>query len=182
MHAEVRNWMGHVRDLHPHYFKGTRVLDAGSRDVNGTNRWLFDDTAKYVGIDIFPGPGVDVVGRIHEWADTTKWGTFDVVLSTEMLEHDIFWDLSLIAMLALLKPDGLMIVTCAGEGRGEHGTKKDNPIASPYTTDYYCNVTPLMMRDVFIPEKMFRAWGYDISGNSFSTGLDTHMWGIKTKG
>ena len=43
-----------------------RVVEVGSRDINGSIRELVDaDT--YVGIDLEEGPGVDVVGDCRYW-------------------------------------------------------------------------------------------------------------------
>jgi len=118
------------------------VLDCGSLNINGNNRYLFPKAKSYTGIDIVDGPNVDVVTRVHEF-ETDK--RFDVVISTEMLEHDSEWDYSLIHMAELLKPGGFLLITAAGEGRPEHGTTACLPNDSPLTHDYYKNVTMAML-------------------------------------
>jgi len=182
MHNEIIEWMSYVKRIMPQYFTNVKVLDVGSRDVNGTNRYLYDSTVKYEGLDITPGDNVDHVGYVHEWTTTDKYYTYDSIISTDMLEHDRHWIKSLQAMLSLVKPGGLFVLTCAGQDRAEHGTSRNNPSASMGTTDWYQNITPLMMREAFTPEHRFSSWQYDISMNTMGPGYDTRMWGIKHKG
>ena len=40
-----------VKSRFPGHFRRKSVLDAGSLDINGNNRYLFDD-CQYVGIDV----------------------------------------------------------------------------------------------------------------------------------
>ena len=64
-----------------------------------------------------------------------------MVISTEMLEHDKYWKLSLRVMYNLLKKDGLFVLTCAAPERKEHGTTYCDRDNSPFTNDYYQNVS-----------------------------------------
>jgi hypothetical protein len=65
-----------------------RILDVGSFDVNGTYRPLFDEPHwEYVGLDVAPGPGVDVVvRRLYGWKEISS-RSFDVVISGQAFEH-----------------------------------------------------------------------------------------------
>lgn len=93
----------------------------------------------YVGIDIGEGAGVDYVSKAHEYVCPE---TQDVIISTEMLEHDKFWTDSLRRMYSNLKVGGLLLITCAGPTRAEHGTTRtDGGWASPATPDYYRNIS-----------------------------------------
>lgn len=93
------------------------VVDVGSRDVNGSSRHLFDGA--YTGIDVESGPGVDVVCDIERWLHVVRLGSFDVVLSTEMLEHCFRPWLALGNMASLARRDGDLILTCRGyDSRG----------------------------------------------------------------
>lgn len=105
----------------PQFFRGTRVLEVGSWDANGSVRHRFTD-CDYAGADIAAGPGVDVVcpGQDLSWPD----GYFDVVMSLECFEHNPQWQDTLRNMLRMLRPGGLCLVTCACIGRGEHGTAR----------------------------------------------------------
>jgi len=118
------------------------VLDCGSLNINGNNRYLFPKAKSYTGIDIVDGPNVDVVTRVGEF-ETDK--RFDVVISTEMLEHDEQWAFSLAKMCCLLKPGGFLLITAAGEGRPEHGTTEHLPNDSPLTHNHYGNITMEML-------------------------------------
>jgi SAM-dependent methyltransferase len=151
MHPEANQFVAHVKAKFPEYFAGKKVLEVGSLNVNGTVRDFFTD-CDYTGIDIAPGNGVDrvlhVTRLLHECTGIAEGSygpvlTFlcDVMISTEALEHDELWDKSLEAMSALLKPGGILIITCAGPGRLEHGTTKTDPDSSPFTTDYYRNIS-----------------------------------------
>jgi len=182
MHNEIIEWMSYVKRIMPQYFSNIKVLDVGSRNVNGTNRYLYDSTVRYEGLDITPGDNVDHVGYVHEWTTTDKYYTYDSVISTDMLEHDRNWLKSIQAMLYLLKPGGLLVLTCAGEGRAEHGTSTHNPEASIGTNDYYQNLTPLMMREAFLPELTCSTWQYNVSTNTLGPGYDTRFFGVKLKG
>jgi hypothetical protein len=99
----------------------------------------------------------------------------DVVISTEMLEHDEYWKESLRAMLSLVKPDGLILFTCATHGRPEHGTKRTSPQDAPYVSDYYMNLGN---------EHLLDAWGDIDKYFSFWQGqvgppADLRFWGIR---
>lgn len=98
-----------------------RTLEVGSLDVNGSVREFFD--GPYVGIDMRDGPGVDVVGYARELPFDDA--TFDVVVSTEMLEHDPTPWLSMAEMGRVLKPGGHLLITTRGNGFGEHNEPHD---------------------------------------------------------
>jgi hypothetical protein len=93
------------------------VLEIGSLDVNGGVRTLFPSAKQYHGIDIAPGPGVDEVADAADWQASTL---FDVVVSTEVLEHAPQWrDVVTNAWNALLA-GGVLIMTCATDPRPPH--------------------------------------------------------------
>ena len=116
MHGTVIRFISGVKVKYPGMFAGT-VLEMGSRNVNGSPRQFFNAT-EYVGVDSRPGKDVDVVSYAHEYVGPD--GYFDTVISTEMLEHDKYWELSIKAMMAKLKQGGCLLITCAGEDRPEH--------------------------------------------------------------
>jgi SAM-dependent methyltransferase len=141
MHKEVRRFCQSIQQQHPQHFKNVDVLDCGSLDINGNNRYLFDNS-NYMGIDIVKGKNVDLVTRVHDFKTDFQ---FNCVISTEMLEHDEFFAASLNAMFNCTKPGGLLLITAAGHGREEHGTHKIKPEDSPLTRDYYCNISVSML-------------------------------------
>src|SRR6476660_1806219 len=125
-HKEQRDFCKRVKKLHPEYFKSVSAIDVGSYDICGNNRFLFDSLLnrnKYVGIDLFDGKNVDIVGRAHEILATHNFeGEIDVIVSTEALEHDATWKETLMAIYSKVKNGGMILLTAAGEGREEHGT------------------------------------------------------------
>jgi SAM-dependent methyltransferase len=147
MHKQVVQFTKSVKKKHPHLFRRTNVLEVGSLNINGTVRRFFN-TREYLGIDITHGRGVDLVTPVHQ---LVPHKLFDVVISTEMLEHDCHWKQSLQAMYIFTRPGGLLLITCAGPGRPEHGTNKARPQDSPATTDYYRNLTIDDFRSVLDP-------------------------------
>lgn len=97
-----------------------RVLDVGSYDVNGSYRYLFDDSKyHYTGMDMDEGPNVDIVLRNpYNW-DTIKSDSFDIVISGQAFEHiEFFWK-TMEEMTRVLKKDGLLCII-APNGFGEH--------------------------------------------------------------
>ena len=88
--------MKNMKEFRDKYLTGKfnlRVLDVGSMDVNGSYRGLFEKH-DYVGLDMKPGKGVDVVG----W-DGVKANSFDVVISGQAFEH-IRYDLAAMKKVA----------------------------------------------------------------------------------
>lgn len=170
MHPEQKDFCQRVKDRYPHYFTGTRVLDVGSMDINGNNRYLFTDV-DYTGIDIGEGPNVDIVCSGHLYCAKP----YDVVISTEMLEHNEKWKETLLNMIRLTKPGGLLLFTCATHGRLEHGTEVCAPECSPHTLSYYRNLGSKDMETVC-------NWGEQFQDHAFEINHTTHdlyFWGIK---
>lgn len=141
MHTKVKTFCESIKQRFPEYFKKIQVLDCGSFDINGNNRYLFE-ACNYTGIDIIDGKNVDIVVHVDQFKPPVK---FDVVISTEMLEHDFNYVKSLQNMFCLTKPGGLLLFTAAGTGRPEHGTSEHTPADSPMTQNYYCNITVEML-------------------------------------
>ena len=142
-HAGQLKFVEQVAGFFPAHFSGARVVEIGSLDINGSVRKLFASPARYVGVDLEPGPGVDVTCLGHEF--TTDSGTWDTVLSCESFEHNPHYRETFENMARLARPGGLVLFTCATSGRPEHGTERSNPGSSPFTVkrgwEYYRNVT-----------------------------------------
>ena len=141
-HPPQAEYFGTVREHYPSHFDGARVLEVGSLDINGSVRELFSG-CQYTGVDLQPGPGVDLACPGHLLSLPTA--SFDTVISAECFEHNPFWRETLANMLRMTRPGGLVLVSCATTGRKEHGTSRTNPDASPFTVqekwDYYRNLT-----------------------------------------
>jgi len=180
MHREIQEWFRYVKMLQPHFFAEHSVLDVGSLDINGTLKPFFSG-CRYIGLDIGPGPNVDIVSVCHEFTGPDE--SFDVVVSADALEHDMHWQKTLKKMYDILKFGGLMIFTCASSGRGAHGTLADGPANSPLTTkipiwqNYYGNLTGENIRSN-LPLATFKRW--EISTiHTPGWGSDLRFWGIK---
>lgn len=147
-HPEQQEFFRNIRARFPDEFKGVKVIDCGSLDVNGSLRSLFD-SVEYIGVDIAAGRGVDIVSKIHELSFKE---VFDVVVSGEMLEHDEYWRDSLRKMYDMCKSGGLIIISAAGEGRPEHGTTRTGAHWGT-SHDYYKNILESDIEEVFKKEE-----------------------------
>lgn len=115
-------------------FTGALVLEIGSRNVNGTPRPLFEGCALYLGIDPRSGSGVDHVVRAEGYDGHFN---FDYVVTAETMEHADPREIIECAWRAL-KPGGLLILTAATEGRGEHS---NDGVLGMFEGEYYGNVS-----------------------------------------
>lgn len=174
-HREQMQFCTYVKNKFLEKFENCRVLDIGSLDINGNNRFLFSGDFEYVGVDIGEGKNVDIICRGHEYKSDVL---FDVVMSTECFEHDEFYDLTLQNMYLHLKPEGVFLFTCATTGRKEHGTKRTSPEDAPFVTDYYKNVTEKDVREVLNIEELFSDFQF-ISRTTAPH--DLYFWGIKKR-
>jgi len=105
-----------------HCLVGKKVLDVGSYNVNGTLKPLFE-TSEYIGLDIAPGPNVDILLRAHKIPFTDNY--FDIVISSSCFEHDdMFWE-TFLEMCRVTKPDGLIYIQVPSNGP-YHGYPVDN--------------------------------------------------------
>jgi len=173
-HPTQQKYCEDIKVKFPEFFKGIRVLDIGSLDVNGSNRYLFED-CEYIGLDVAPGKNVDVVCIAHEYNNDNL---FDVVISTNALEHDIYHKFTLKKMISLLKSGGLLFFSAANSFK-EHGTKRKNPTSSNTSlmsekwSNYYKNLNPKDIVDVLDLNEIFSSYKLEIIGK------DLTFWGIK---
>lgn len=107
--------------------EGLDVLEVGSFDVNGSVRDAAQQYAprRYVGVDIAEGPGVDAVCSAGELVKAFGESSFDVVVSTEMLEHVPNWKSAITEMKRVLRPGGSLILTTRSPGFSLHGYPAD---------------------------------------------------------
>jgi GT2 family glycosyltransferase len=155
LHREANQFIVSVKKEHPEYFKGKKVLEVGSLDINGSVRQFFED-CDYTGIDLCEGPGVDVVASVVRYLENNRGLEHDVVISTEALEHDESWNYSLLAMNTLLKPNGLLLITCAAPNRWKHDAD-----GSLYTSGHYRNISVEDFASVLPPNLFSKSYlGY----------------------
>jgi SAM-dependent methyltransferase len=98
-----------LRNVDCEEFNDTRVLEVGSKFVNGSVRPLikrFCKPKEYIGVDIEPGKYVDIVLPAEKIVEYFGVESFDVVISAETLEHIFDWRLVINNMKYVLKPNG----------------------------------------------------------------------------
>ena len=66
-HPEQAVFCNSVKNQFSQKFSNADVLDIGSLDINGNNRYLFSNCT-YTGVDIGQGKNVDVVSKGHEFS------------------------------------------------------------------------------------------------------------------
>jgi SAM-dependent methyltransferase len=113
--------------LSPEMVRCKRVLDVGSSDYNGSMRPLLEQwgCAEYVGIDMDPGPGVDIVMNADDSLKRFGNASFDIVICLEMMEHTRHWRTSLHNIKGVCKPGGLVLMTAPARGYPYHGLYAD---------------------------------------------------------
>ncbi len=110
-----------------HLGASTRMLEVGSLDVNGTVRSVLGHAvSSYYGVDIRPGPGVDEVLDVARLSERFGAQAFDLVASTEMLEHCFDWQGALFQMMNVLGPDGVLLLTTRSPGFPLHDHPADH--------------------------------------------------------
>ena len=162
MHPQARDFTLFVKRILNRSFINKRVLDVGSGDINGNNRFLFDE-CEYDGNDVIDAPNVTIISKTKDL--TFQDNTFDTIVSTECFEHDPEYIASLIKIYNMLKPDGLFCFTCASTGRAEHGTLRTTPHDSYGTigkledmSNYYKNLTEHNLNSALKLNERFAVW------------------------
>lgn len=172
-HEAQRTFVQKVKDARPSLFDWTSVIEIGSLNINGTVRDMFT-FANYIGFDVGHGPGVDyaIPGQYVRYPDNS----FDVAITTECFEHAEAWRDIWLNMVRMLKPGGLIVMTCAGTGRPEHGTRRSDVGSSPLTvalgSDYYQNLSP----EDFTEDLRE---GLDVRFYENTVNCDLYAWGVK---
>jgi SAM-dependent methyltransferase len=174
-HAQQRDFIVAIKAAFPSFFAESRVLEVGSLDLNGSVRRHFSG-GHYIGLDVGPGPGVDVVCQGQDY-DAPN-GSFDVVISCEVMEHNPFWRQTFNNMLRLCRPGGLLVMTCASTGRPEHGTRRTTPDDAPLIDwkDYYGNLEARDFKGSIALSDHLTTWMFY---NDFSC-WDLYFVGFKT--
>jgi SAM-dependent methyltransferase len=106
---------------------GRDVLEVGAFDVNGSLRPHAESLrpGSYVGVDISPGPRVDRVLDARDLIAVFGREAFDLVISTEMVEHVRDWRTVISNMKGVLRPGGHVLITTRSAGFPYHGWPDD---------------------------------------------------------
>lgn len=113
--------------LSPADARGKAVLEVGARNVNGSLRSFVEGLApsRYVGVDVEPGAGVDEICRAENVRGRFGEAAFDLLISTELIEHVRDWQRVLTNFKSVLRPNGVMLITTRSMGFPYHGYPHD---------------------------------------------------------
>ena len=114
-------------NLHPEDVEGKKVIEIGSYDVNGSIHSIVDTSkpSEYVGVDIEEGPGVDLVCSAEEVLNCFGRESFDLVITTEMIEHVWDWKIVISNIKDICKPGGIILLTTRSLGFPYHPSPTD---------------------------------------------------------
>lgn len=107
--------------------KGRRILEVGSLDINGSVRRIIGslEPREYMGVDIVNGPGVDMVCCVENLLEQFGGKRFDVVISTELLEHVREWRKAISNIKGVCVLNGIILITTRSFGFPYHGYPYD---------------------------------------------------------
>lgn len=130
MHPSVLEFVARAILVSAPPIKGARVLEVGSYNVNGSVRQIIESLEPflYLGVDQSAGPGVDLVVNCEKLTSDVHigCGAWDLVVSTEMLEHTDDWRACMTEMTRAVTPGGLLLVTTRSPGYPYHPFPVDN--------------------------------------------------------
>lgn len=91
---------------------GKKVIEVGSYDVNGSVRCVIEllEPAQYVGVDIMKGPGVDIICAAENLVEKFGGESFDVIISTCVLEHLKDWKKAISNIKNICKPNSTILI------------------------------------------------------------------------
>lgn len=124
MHNSVMDFVERqaIRSCH----EGYRVLEIGSKDVNGTPRSAIIPRCPngfYIGLDIRVGDGVNLLCDITQPIDKLPHELFtfwSMIVCTEVLEHVYDWKSAVENIKYLSSPGTIVIMTTRGPGFARH--------------------------------------------------------------
>lgn len=113
--------------LSPDDITSKRVLEVGAYDVNGSPRPILEamEPQSYLGIDLAEGPGVDEVCNVEALVERFGADAFDVIISTEMIEHVADWQGAISNLKKVVAPHGVILMTTRSQGFPLHDYPAD---------------------------------------------------------
>lgn len=120
----IVKWFTDAVKNHPEHFHNKVIIEVGSKFVNESVRPIIINYGKpcqYIGVDISKGKYVDMVVPAEKLVETFGEKAFDIVISTEMLEHVYDWKIVIENLKRILKEEGTILVTTRSFGCIYHG-------------------------------------------------------------
>jgi len=116
-----------VRNLTPKEVAGRKIIEIGACEVNGSLRPILESygPASYIGVDISEGTGVDVVCDAEKLLERFEKERFDIVISTEVIEHTRDWKRVISNIKNLCAPGGTILITTRSLGFHYHAYPYD---------------------------------------------------------
>jgi SAM-dependent methyltransferase len=107
---------------------GKRILEVGSRNINGSPRSIVEPFApsEYIGVDLIPSKEVDSICSVENLVSTFGENSFDIVISTELLEHVYNWKAAISNLKNVCKPNGFILLTTRSWGFPYHPCPEDH--------------------------------------------------------
>ncbi len=101
---------------------GKRIIDVGSRNINGSPRSIVEPFApsEYIGVDIVKGKEVDTLCHAEDLVCHFFQYSFDIVIASELLEHVSNWKASISNIKNICKPNGFILLTTRSPGFPYH--------------------------------------------------------------
>ena len=100
-----------VRDFNKEHGPFEKVMDVGSRNINGSVKDGLTGYTEFIGVDMIEGKDVDIVIDAHDLDTLHYENYFDLVTCCETIEHDVnFWT-TVRHIRSIVKPGGWMLFT-----------------------------------------------------------------------
>jgi SAM-dependent methyltransferase len=103
------------RFLEAYAGQSSTVVDLGACNVNGTLRDVCPEGTRYFGLDVAAGPGVDVVVKSSAPLPLAS-DSVEIVVSSSMFEHDMFFWQTFMEMVRITKPGGAIYINTPSNG------------------------------------------------------------------
>lgn len=107
-----------AKSLRKEEIEGKKVLEVGSYYKNGSIREVIEswNPSEYIGVDLIKGPGVDLICNAENLIEKFGKESFDVVITTELLEHVKDWKKIISILKNVCKPNGIILITTRSYG------------------------------------------------------------------
>lgn len=108
-----------VNNLNKQEIEGKRIIEVGSRNVNGSIKPYIMNIGKpdqYIGIDMLEGESVDIICNAENMVEKFGKESFDIILSTETFEHIKDWKKAVSNVKNICNKGGLILITTVCKG------------------------------------------------------------------